>query len=588
MAESPLEPVVHPMPPPVRPRVLSIAAVLLLACAAAGPAGAARPEPPATVIGAPDNGTAAQASDLILRIQRALAAVGLYEGRADGRINPETEAAIRKYQRMIGMPETGQASEALADRLDTGDRVNELLGRLEKAREENMRVARESLLANPATRDLIIDEIAERSDPTRDIAPCLEKPTPRCLLAEAVESSKGVADKEMRDWSLGEILAVQARGGFAAGARDTARRIRDPRLIMVALRDIAEAQAQGGFGAEATAAAEAIPDPQKRAEAFAAIADIFVRSGKTAEARDAARRLETEARALESPLTKISLLARAAVALARAGERDAADPLLAEADAVARGLPNATSGNGLRHVASALAELGRTNEALRLLKDIPEKSEHTPVLVTVVVQEARAGNVATAHALAGTIGEAHHRAGALGAVALAQSRAGDRKAAAVTLAIALADIDRITYPFAKSYALNRLALAHGEIADAEEKPAGRHAMLAAAAALAEQIADDSLRAQALWNISASADRHRDTQADAVRQRADRATGDIKSRLDQTWMLGEIALARSRRGETEAARTAFRRGLDIAASLDNAWGRARAFARLTAILMQIER
>ncbi|MBM3733619.1 MAG: hypothetical protein FJW24_09195 [Acidimicrobiia bacterium] len=588
MAESPVEPVVHPMPFPARPSILPTAAVALIAGALAWPVDAARPEPPATILGAPDNGSAVKPSDLILRIQRALAAIGLYEGRADGRMNPETEAAIRKYQRTIGVPETGQASDALAERLDTGDRVNELLGKLEKAREDNIRAAREALLANPATRDLIVDEIAERSDPTRDVAPCLEKPTPRCLLAEAGESSKSVADKEMRDWSLGEILAVQARGGFADGARDTARRIRDPRLIMVALRDIAEAKAQGGFGPEATAAAEAIPDPKKRAEALAAIADIFARAEKTAETRDAARRLETEARSLETPVSKVNLLVRAAVALARAGEQAAADPLIAEAETAARALPDASAGNALRYVAGGFADLGRTNDALRLLKDIPEKSEHTSVLVAAVVQAARAGDVATAHALAGTIGEAHHRAGALAPVAVAQSRAGDRRAAAATLAIAVADTDRIAFPFAKSFALSRLALAHGEVADGATNAFVRRAMRAAAVALAEQIADDSLRAQALWTFAASADRHGDiAQADAIKERADRATRDIKSRLDQSWMLGEIALARARRGETDSARAAFRRGLDIAAGIDNAWG-ARAFARLTAILMQIER
>lgn len=587
-----------PMPTPARAVKIPVLAFLLLASAglllaiaAAGtPAEAARPDPEPTRIGpANGSGRAVKPSDLILRIQRSLAAIGLYEGRADGLINPETEAAIRKYQQTIGVPENGQPSEALAERLDTGDRVNELLGKLEKAREENIRAARETLLASPATRDLVVDEIAERSDPTRDVAPCLERPTPECLLAEAVESSKGVADKEMRDWSLGEILAVQARGGFGQGARDTARRIRDPRLIMVALRDIAEAQAQGGFAAEATAAAEAIPDPQKRAEAYSAITDIFVRSGQPIHARDAAGRLDAAARSLNNPLSKTNLLARAAVAKFRAGESDAADRILAEAEALARAVPEASVGGALRYVATALADMRRTNESLRLLKDIPEKSDHTSVLVAAVTQEARAGNIATAHALAGTIGEAHHRASALAPIALAQSRADDRRAAATTLAIAVADTDRIAYPFAKSYALSRLALAQTEIASEEKNKTARAAAFTVAASLAEQIGDDSLRAQALWTIAASFDRNGDADgARDIEQRADRATQQIKSRLDQSWMLGEIALARARRGETDAAKAIFRRSLEIAASIENAWGRARSFARLTAILMQIER
>ncbi|MEK7246459.1 MAG: peptidoglycan-binding domain-containing protein, partial [Pseudomonadota bacterium] len=550
---------------------------------------AAKPEPAQTKLGpAFDPGRAIKPLDLILRIQRSLTAIGLYEGRADGRMNPDTEVAIRKYQGMIGMPATGQPSEALAERLDTGDKVNELLGKLEKAREENIRAARSALLANPATRDLIADEIAERYDPTRDIAPCLNQPTAQCLLAEAVESSKGVADKEMRDWSLGEILVVQARAGFARGARDTVRRIRDPRLIMLALRDIAEAQAQGGFAADAIAAAETIPDPLKRAEALAAIADIHIRLGRTEEARAAALRLAAVTQTLEDPLHRVTFLSREAVTLARAGDTAAADRILAEAETLARAQPASTTGVALRHVASALAELRRTNESLRLLKDIPEKSDHVPVLITAVTQEALAGNIATAHALASTLSETHHRVGLLGPVAAAQRRAGNRRAAEATLADAFAATDRITYPFAKAYALSRIALALAEIADEEKDAAARMAAFAGAAALAEQIGDDSLRAQTLWTIAAAVDRGGNAdQARAIEARAERATREIKSRLDQTWMLGEIALTRARRGETEAARAIFRRGLEIAGSIENAWGRARAFARLTAVLMQIE-
>ena len=579
------------MPLIVRPAAafvrLALAVWLGLAASALdlATAEAARREPaPAATDPTVDRGQAIRLADLITRIQRALAAIGLYDGPTDGRMNPETEAAIRTYERMVGAPVTGQPSAALAERLDTGDKVNELLGKLEIAREENIRAARAALLANPATRDLIADELAERSDPTRDVAPCLGRPTVKCLLAEAVESSKGVADKEMRDWSLGEILAVQARAGQALEARDTVRRIRDPRLIMVALRDIAEAQAQGGFGPEAIAAAEAIPDPLKRAEAFAAIADIHARLGRGAPARAAAERLASEIRAMESPLHLVNFLAREAVVRARAEELAAADRLLGEAERRARAQPAPAGAIALRHVASALAELRRTNEALRLLKDIPEKSDHVPVLVTAVTQEALAGNIATAHALANTISENHHRASALGPVAAAQGRAGDRKGAEATLALALAAVDQITYPFAKSYALSRIALAMVEIAGEKNG----NAVLAGAAALAEQIGDDSLRAQTLWNIAAAVGRGGDAeQTRAIEGRADRSTREIKSRLDQTWMLGEIALIRSRRGETESAKAMFRRGLDIAESIENAWGRARAFARLTAVLMQIE-
>ena len=562
----------------------SVLALLMALVLAPAPAAAARVGPGESGLDLP---RAVVASDLIVRIQRALAAIGLYQGRADGIMGPETEAAIRAYQRMSGLAVTGQPSQALAERLDAGDKVDELLGKLEKARDENIKSARAALLANPATRDLIADELAERTDSTRDVAPCLKTPTAGCLLAEAVESSKAVADRELRDWSLGEILVAEARAGLTRNARDTARRIRDPRLIVVALRDIAEAQAQGGFAAEALAAAETIPDSLKRAEALASIAAIHAARGRDEAARAAAARLAATAEELTEPTQQIAFRARLAVILAGAGNDASAAQALNTAEAAARALPPAQKGTGLRHVALALAEMRRTGEALRLLGEIPDKADHIPVLTAAVVREARGDNPATAHALAATIAEIHHRAGVLGAVAAAQRRAGNRAAAEATLAAALAAADEIPYPFAKSYALSRIARALDDIAGSEKAGAARRDYLARAAAVAEQIGDDSLRALTLWTIAATASRTRgDGLSGAFEARAEQATQDIKSRLDQSWMLGDIAMTRARLGEADAAEAAFRRGLDTAAGIENAWGRARAFARLALVLLQM--
>ena len=560
-------------------------AVALALGLASAPAVAARVGPGESILEAP---RAVAASDLILRIQRALSAVGLYQGRADGIMGPETEAAIRAYQRMSGLAVTGQPTQALADRLDAGDKVDELLSKLDKARAENIKAARAALLANPATRDLISDELAERTDPTRDVAPCLKTPTAACLLAEAVESSKAVADRELRDWSLGEILVAEARAGLTRNARDTARRIRDPRLIVVALRDIAEAQAQGGFAAEALAAAETIPDSLKRAEALAAIAAIHAARGRDAAARAAAARLSATLDDLTEPTQQVAFRARLAVVLAAADNAAGATSALTAAEAAARELPAAQKGTALRQVAVALAEVRRTGEALRLLNDIPDKADHIPVLTAAVVREARGDNPATAHALAATIADGHHRAGVLGPVAAAQRRAGNRAAAERTLAAALAATDEIPYPFAKSYALSRIALALDDIAGDEKSGIARRDYFARAASVAEQIGDDSLRALSLWTVAATASRAGgDGLVRVLEARADRATQDIKSRLDRAWMLGDIAMARARLGEAPAAKAAFRRGLDTAAEIENAWGRARAFARLALVLMQID-
>ncbi len=51
------------------------------------------------------------------RIQERLTALGFDTGGVDGVIGSQTEAAIRAYERRNGLPETGQATRALLDRL---------------------------------------------------------------------------------------------------------------------------------------------------------------------------------------------------------------------------------------------------------------------------------------------------------------------------------------------------------------------------------------------------------------------------------------------------------------------------------------
>lgn len=52
-------------------------------------------------------------STLVLDLQISLRKISLYEGPLDGLNGPATERAIRAYERHAGMPETGEASEAL-------------------------------------------------------------------------------------------------------------------------------------------------------------------------------------------------------------------------------------------------------------------------------------------------------------------------------------------------------------------------------------------------------------------------------------------------------------------------------------------
>jgi len=58
-----------------------------------------------------------QPSELVRQIQVGLATRGLYDGPADGLTGPKTEAAILFFEQTEGMEETGEASQAILDRL---------------------------------------------------------------------------------------------------------------------------------------------------------------------------------------------------------------------------------------------------------------------------------------------------------------------------------------------------------------------------------------------------------------------------------------------------------------------------------------
>ena len=186
------------------------------------------------------------AKNFIFTIQEELANQGFYLGPIDGRMGPQTEAAIRAYQASADLKVDGKATEDLARDLVTGGQVSKLLKRLEDSRSRTIERARDALLANPETRGLIDGQDDLETEAKPNTKACMADPKPRCLLIEASISARDIDKPEMRDWALGEILTAQARSGLSRDATATTRRIHDPRLIMVALRDIAKARAELG------------------------------------------------------------------------------------------------------------------------------------------------------------------------------------------------------------------------------------------------------------------------------------------------------------------------------------------------------
>jgi len=518
--------------------------------------------------------------------------MGLYLGPIDGHLNEETEAAIRIYQKNAGIRVDGKVSRQLWDLLNNAVQVRTLLKRLDEARRSSKDKARRALLAHPATRDLVSDDNRERADPTRDPPACFAEPTVRCLLDEASESVKAVFRPELRDWALGEVLVAQARAGLGEEAMSTAARIRDPRLIMVALRDIAEARAAAGYAEEALKAAAIIPDEEKRADALAAIAAIQAKRGDQEAARLTVSRLIEETGEMSDSIKRISYRTRGATILAAAGDRKGAEAEIAEAEAVARAQEaESDRSTALRYVAAALADMQRPGLALECLDDIASSSERVSVLMSAATAQARAGDAAAALATADTIEAVRYRAVVLGRIAIAQARQGDRAASEATLELALAAVEEIDLPYARSYAVSRIALSMARVgllaaqndrqADAAETAFNR------AVTVAERVDDDRLRAHTLWTIAADQRRAGDDDGAATTETlADTATGEIKSKLTRVWMFAEIAVDHAHKGESEFGWGAFRRGLGVGEKIDNAWGRARALAKLAHTLVEL--
>lgn len=530
----------------------------------------------------------AMPDDLVLRAQKALAQAGYYGGPQDGRMSAATKAAIRAYQVRVGLRVTGRITKNLVEGLENNLQVRVLLKRLDKVRFENMSAAREALLRHPATRDLVTGAKDDVADPTRKKEACLENITVRCLLTESLESAKAVYKPELRDWALGEILVAQARAGLGSEAMDTASRIRDPRLIVVALRDIAEALAASGLSDKAVAAAGIISDPLKRAEALAAIGDIQVKRGDRGAAKTTAARLLQSLDDISDPLSRVSFQTHAAVILAHAGDGPQAAGILEKTEAYVRNnIGGDGLGVGLRHIAKALAETEQLAQALNILSDVSDDSNRIPVLIAAATKQALAGDAAAALATANTIEAVRFRAVVLGRIALAQAENGDLAAAEITLKMALASIEKIKLPYARSYAVSRVSLSMSGIGRLPEAGAKSTALFLEAVETAKKIDDNRLRAHTLWTIAAEQIRAGDDAgAKRTKAYANQATGDIKSTLSRVWMFSEIAANHAAEGEEIAAWAAFDHGLNVARSIDNSWGRARAFGRLAATLIEL--
>ena len=213
---------------------------------------------------------------LVLNIQRRLAQLGLYLAAVDGRVTRDTTAAIRDYQRQARLKVDGAPSRALLEHLNSSAAEGQdLLQRLEAAREEQIAVARQTLEAHAPIRELFADVATfteqESAAPTES-EDCSATPTASCLVDEAYAAAATINKADYRGRALGDVAVARAAAGDGPAALSAAARLADPRLLIVALGRIAQAQADTGDYESALATARPIPDPIVRSETLSGIA----------------------------------------------------------------------------------------------------------------------------------------------------------------------------------------------------------------------------------------------------------------------------------------------------------------------------
>jgi len=516
----------------------------------------------------------------ILRIQTALQGTGDYLGSLDGRMTPALERAIRTFQKKNRLKVTGQPTQELARQIETRGRVKELLGKLRDVRERETEAARKALLSNPETRHLVKDSGPEKANPLRDTAACFSDPTPKCLLDEAVENAKAVADEEQRDWAFSEILTTQARVGLMADAMASAERISDLRLIVVALRKMAGARAQAGRFNEAYEAVEVIPDDRQKLEAVltileaGAVRETQGRSVGPGMALLVKRALKTADEAL-TPFLKLRALARITTVLSGRGDREGAE------DAISR-MATLVEINGfgrdrdeaLRLLATAYAQLGEVDKARSVLGKARDK-DATPVLVAASRAMLDQGAADEAYDAAADISAVRYRSVALSRIAVTQWLRGEKQAAETTLTEAREAAAKIAFSFARSFAYAQVVKALARTGRFDEAVAGSN-----------EIDDAGLKARALWEIAELQGKAGDPEGrEKTADLAWEASDSIASTLSRCWMFAELAEEHMREGRTGQARSLLMTGIAVADAMGNAWSRARALARL-ALTLQI--
>src|SRR5260221_12539753 len=110
------------------------------------------------------------------KLQRLLGELEIYRGPFDGRPSAALSAALLHFQQSTPVPLGSELTDALFEELETAVRMRRLTKFLATLGREQSRQAREALLSQPATRDLV-------APPAAGAAPDAKAPPPAAVFA---------------------------------------------------------------------------------------------------------------------------------------------------------------------------------------------------------------------------------------------------------------------------------------------------------------------------------------------------------------------------------------------------------------------
>jgi hypothetical protein len=508
-----------------------------------------------------------------------LSELELYRGPIDGQPSAALTAALRQFRQSAGMSPDDVLDDAVFDQLEASLRLKRLTRFLATLGREQSEQARAALLSQPATRDLVGSPDAGRSGagpaaPPAAVFECLRAPSAPCLIDAAVEASRAIDEARLRDWALSEIVKAQARAGELDAARATIRRLTDARQIIVSLRDLATVLAERGDVDAASATAASIPDPLARIEAALAIAARQIEASAPDGARASLDRADSQIDRLDTSLQRVALRSRLASLRWRAGDIAGTDNALAAAQAeIGRMTSHDSRAAGLGFAATALAEIGRPVDAVRLIADNRIGDDAPAALAAAAGASARARDPTEAARVAALIAEPRFRAVALVQLAGIDAHQGERARAAAQLDEAARVVRTIDEPTWRDYPLSRIAQAYLGLKQPEP-----------AAEIARPIADAGMRARLLFEIAHLRAAQGAPDAAELAAEAERSAAAIVAPLDDCWMLTDVAMAFAASDDKPAAHTMLQRAAEVAAAIQEPASRARAFSRVANIML----